>query len=949
MTDDNQTPPPDEPTPPDENPPDNPTGGERGDAIVPIAIETEMRRSYLDYAMSVIVSRAIPDARDGLKPVHRRILFAMHESGYTSDKPYRKSARIVGDVMGRYHPHGDQAIYDAMVRMAQKFSMRLPLLDGQGNFGSMDGDRAAAMRYTEVRMDKPAEMLLADIDKDTVNFQDNYDGSASEPMVLPAMFPNLLVNGAGGIAVGMATNIPPHNLGEVIDGCCAYLDDKSITVDGLMEFVHGPDFPTGGLILGRTGILSAFRTGRGSVIMRGKTHVETIRKDREAIIVTEMAYQVNKAGMIEKIAEAVRAKRIEGISDLRDESDRTGVRVVIEIKRDAMADVVLNQLFRFSQLQTSFGVNSLALNHGRPELMNLAEMIAAFVDSREVVVTRRTKYLLSKARERAHVLAGLAIAVANIDAIIAMIRAAPDPATARAQLMEREWPAHEVEAMIQLIDEPGRRVVDGVYRLSETQARAILDLRLQRLTALGRDEVGSELRVLGEKILDYLDILRSDDRLKTIIREELLDMRERFATPRRSEIVEAEADQEDEDLIQREDMVVTVSHKGYVKRVPLSTYRPQRRGGKGRQGMATRDEDFVSQLFVANTHTPMLFFSSTGKVYLLKVFRLPMAAPQARGKAMVNLFPLEAGETIHTVLPLPEDEAEWADRYVMFATASGSVRRNDLADFKRVQANGKIAMKLPDGDRIVGVAICDANDDILLSGRRGKCIRFPVIDVRVFKSRDSVGVRGIRLIGDDELIAMSILRHADFESDTRERYLRWSKARRRAEGEGGGKGGGGGEPLPNPPAEAEAMASAEQYVLSITENGYGKRTSAYEYRVTGRGGQGIITIEASDRNGSVIASAPVEEDHHIMLVTDTGRLIRTPVHDIRIAGRNTQGVTLFDVEPNERVVSVAWLSEQSSGDGGDDSGDDGSADNGADNGADGSSDGGVESVDSGGE
>ena len=916
MTDDSQNPP---PAPPIEPPSLPPFGGDRSDAVLPIAIEDEMRRSYLDYAMSVIVSRAIPDARDGLKPVHRRILFAMHEAGYTSDKPYRKSARVVGDVMGRYHPHGDQAIYDAMVRMAQSFAMRLPLLDGQGNFGSMDGDRPAAMRYTEVRMDKPAEMLLADIDKNTVDFQDNYDGSASEPVVLPAMLPNLLANGAGGIAVGMATNIPPHNLGEIIDACCAYLDDREITVDGLLEFVQGPDFPTGGIILGRAGILSAFRTGRGSVVMRGRTNVETIRKDREAIIVTEMPYQVNKAGMIEKIAEAVRAKRIEGISDLRDESDRNGVRVVIELKRDAMADVVLNQLFRFSPLQTSFGVNSLALNHGRPQLMNLLELIAVFVDSREVVVTRRTKYLLGKARERAHVLAGLAIAVANIDAIIVLIRAAPDPATARAQLMERDWPAHDVEAMIQLIDEPGHRVVGGTYRLSEVQARAILDLRLQRLTALGRDEVGQELQELGEKILDYLDILRSRDRLRGIIREELTDMKARFATPRRSEIIEGGADQDDEDLIQREEMVVTVSHNGYVKRVPLSTYRPQRRGGKGRQGMATRDEDVVSQLFVANTHTPMLFFSSTGRVYKLKVYRLPMAAPQARGKAMVNLFPLEMGETIHTVLQLPENEAEWANRYVMFATASGSVRRNDLADFQRVQANGKIAMKLPEGDRIIGVANCGANDDILLSGFRGKCIRFPVIDVRVFKSRDSVGVRGIRLVGDDELIAMSILRHVDCDSDARELYLRWSNARRRAEGDDGV----GDDPLADGPPQSETMTATEQFVLSITENGYGKRTSAYEYRVTGRGGQGIINIETSDRNGPVVASAPVEEGHHIMLVTDTGRLIRIPVHDIRIAGRNTQGVTLFDVEPNERVVSVAWLSDQASDDGnGDDDMDD---------------------------
>ncbi|MDP6565975.1 MAG: DNA gyrase subunit A [Alphaproteobacteria bacterium] len=886
-----------------------------GGNIAPVAIEEEMQRSYLDYAMSVIVSRAIPDARDGLKPVHRRILFSMHESGYTSDKPYRKSARVVGDVMGRYHPHGDQAIYDAMVRMAQDFAMRLPLLDGQGNFGSMDGDPPAAMRYTEVRMDKTAEMLLQDIDKDTVDFQDNYDGSASEPVVLPAMFPNLLVNGAGGIAVGMATNIPPHNLGEVIDACCAFLDNREVAVEDLMQFVKGPDFPTGGLILGRGGILSAFRTGRGSIVMRGRRHVEEVRKDREAIVVTEIPYQVNKAGMIEKIAEAVRAKRIEGISDLRDESDRNGVRVVIELKRDAMAEVVLNQLYRFSQLQTSFGVNSLALNHGRPELLNLRDLVAAFVDSREVVVTRRTRHLLGKARERAHVLAGLAIAVANIDEIIALIRKAPDPATARAGLMAKAWPARDVEAMIQLIDEPGRKVVDGVYRLSEAQARAILDLRLQRLTALGRDEIGDELKSLGEKILDYLDILRSRDRLTGLIRQELLDMKERFGTPRRSEIVEGELDQDDEDLIQPEDMVVTVSHNGYVKRVPLSTYRPQRRGGKGRQGMSTRDEDFVARVFVANTHTSMLFFSSVGKVYKLKVYRLPQGAPQARGKAMVNLFPLEENETIHTVLPLPDDEDEWTGRYVVFATASGSVRRNDLADFRRVQANGKIAMKLPDGDRIVGVAICGDRDDILLAGRQGKCIRFPVIDVRVFKSRDSVGVRGIRLIADDVVIAMSILRHTDVAVEDRDTYLRWSNARRRA-----ASGEDGGEPLPPEPAQAEAMESQEQFILSITENGYGKRSSAYEYRVSGRGGQGIINIETSDRNGPVIASAPVAEGHQIMLVTDTGRLIRTPVHDIRIAGRNTQGVTLFDVEPNERVVSVAWLTEKANGGGNGDNG-----------------------------
>ena len=866
-----------------------------------------MRRSYLDYAMSVIVSRAIPDARDGLKPVHRRIFYSMHESGYTSDKPYRKSARVVGDVMGRYHPHGDQAIYDAMARMAQDFSMRLPLLDGQGNFGSMDGDPPAAMRYTEVRMDKPAEAILEDIDKDTVDFQDNYDGSASEPVVLPSKIPNLLVNGAGGIAVGMATNIPPHNLGEVIDACFAYLDDRSVGVEQLMEYVQGPDFPTGALILGRSGIASAFRTGRGSVVMRGRTSVEEIRKDREAIIVHEVPYQVNKAAMIEKIAEAVRAKRIEGISDLRDESDRTGIRVVIELKRDAQADVVLNQVFRFSPLQSTFGVNMLALNKGRPELMTLRDAIAAFIEFRESVVTRRTQHLLGKARQRAHVLAGLAIAVANIDVIIALIRKAPDPATARAELMSRSWPAADVEALIQIIDDPKYRVIDGEYTLSETQTRAILDLRLQRLTALGRDEIGDELKGLGDQILDYLDILRSSDRLKGIVREELQDMRDRFATPRRTDITEAEADQDDEDLIQSEDMVVTVSHNGYVKRVPVSTYRVQRRGGKGRQGMATRDEDFVSQVFVANTHAPVLFFSSKGKVYRLKVYRLPQGAPQARGKAMVNLFPLEPDETVHTVLPLPADEESWAGQYVMFATASGYVRRNDLADFKRVASNGKIAMKLNDDDRIVGVSLCGERDDVLLAAREGKCMRFPVIDVRVFKSRDSIGVRGIRLGRDDHVVSMSVLRHTEFAVEQRDRYVRWANGQRR------------GEEGTDAPENAAAMAEQEQFILSVTQNGYGKRTSAYEYRTAGRGGKGIINIETSTRNGPVVTSTPVLDSDQIMLVTDSGRMIRTAVSGISFAGRSTQGVTLFDVEEGERVVSTALLldtdDEEEDGDG----------------------------------
>jgi len=885
-----------------------------GPEIASLPIEEEMRRSYLDYAMSVIVARALPDVRDGLKPVHRRILYAMHENGYGSDKAYKKSARIVGDVMGKYHPHGDQAIYDAMVRMAQPFAMRLPLIDGQGNFGSMDGDPPAAMRYTEVRMAKSAEVLLTDIDKDTVDFQNNYDDSAQEPVVLPAAFPNLLVNGAGGIAVGMATNVPPHNLGEVIDACCAYIDDPFIGIDDLMRHVQGPDFPTGAQILGRAGIRSAYHTGRGSVVMRGRAHVETVRKDREAIVVTEIPYQVNKAGMIEKIAEAVRSRRIEGISDLRDESDRDGVRVVIELRRDAMAEVVLNQLYRYTPLQSSFGVNMLALNGGRPELLNLQQMIAAFVAFREEVVTRRTKHLLMKARERAHVLAGLAIAVANIDEVIAIVRGSPDPATARQRLLERDWPAVDVEAMIMLIDDPSHRVKDGRYRLSETQARAILDLRLQRLTALGRDEIGEELKGLGESIEDYLDILRSNERLKSIVRSELMQVREAFADPRRAEILGDEFESDDEDLIQREDMVVTVTHNGYIKRVPLSTYRPQRRGGKGRAGMATRDEDFVAKVFVASTHAPVLFFSSTGLVYRLKVYRLPVGTPQARGKAMVNLLPLAEGEVIHSVLPLPEDESEWQSLYLMFATASGGVRRNGMGDFVNVPSNGKIAMKLAEGDRIVNVELCTERDDVLLAAAGGKCIRFPVIDVRVFKGRDSTGVRGIKLARGEGVVSMAILRHHEIDTGERDAYLRWAAARRRAEaGEEAGEETGESPPKP---ADAEAWAGAEEFVLTVTENGYGKRTSAYEYRITGRGGSGIINIETSARNGQVVASFPVEANDQIMLVTEGGQMIRCPVDDIRIGSRNMQGVTLFDTGEDDRVVSVARLAEPGGGENG---------------------------------
>jgi len=873
-----------------------------------------MKRSYLDYAMSVIVSLALPDVRDGLKPVHRRILFAMKEAGYDFNKPFRKSARVVGDVMGKYHPHGDAAIYDAMVRMAQDFSMRLPLVDGQGNFGSMDGDPPAAMRYTEVRLARAASALLDDIEKETVDFQPNYDESAQEPVVLPARFPNLLINGAGGIAVGMATNIPTHNLGEVIDACCAYIDNPDITIDELMQHLPGPDFPTGAIVLGRAGIREAYHTGRGSVVMRGRTHVEEIRKDREAIVITEIPYQVNKARMIERIAEVVQDKVIEGIADLRDESDRDGVRVVVELKRDAVADVVLNQLYRYTPLQTSFGVNMLALNGGRPELMNLKDILAAFVTFREEVITRRTAYDLGKARERAHLLVGLAIAVANIDRVIEMIRRAPDPATAREQLMAVDWPAREVEALIKLIDEPGRDVSeDGSYRLSEAQARAILDLRLQRLTALERDKIADELKELARSITDFLEILGSRARRMEILRTELTEIKEQFVTPRRTTLEENEFEHDIEDLIQREDMVVTVTHGGYIKRVPLSAYRAQRRGGKGRAGMATRDEDFVSQLFVVDTHTPVLFFSTTGMVYKMKVYRLPLGTPQARGKALVNLLPLQEGETISTLMPLPEDEESWGDMFVMFATASGCVRRNRLSDFVSVKANGKIAMKLDEGDRLIGVQTCTEGDDVLLAARGGQAIRFPVSDVRVFSGRSSVGVRGIRLSEGDEVISMSILRHIEVDTSEREAYIRMANARRRAAGDSGaGVENGNGEAAQGglTPERFAELEAAEEFILSVTANGFGKRTSAYEYRITSRGGQGIANIETSDRNGPVVASFPVAHSDQVMLVTDGGQLIRLPVHDIRIAGRKTQGVVLFKVANGEQVASVTRLADQ---------------------------------------
>jgi DNA gyrase subunit A len=897
--------------------------------IRPVSITEEMKRSYLDYAMSVIVARALPDARDGLKPVHRRILYSMHENGHTPDKKYVKSARVVGDVMGKYHPHGDQAIYDALVRMAQNFSMRLPLIDGQGNFGSVDGDPPAAMRYTECRLARPAMELLEDIDKDTVDFQPNYDGNEKEPVVLPARFPNLLVNGAGGIAVGMATNIPPHNLGEVIDACVALIENPDLGIDELIGIIPGPDFPTGGIILGRSGIRAAYHTGRGSIVMRGKVEIETLRGDREAIIVSEIPYQVNKAAMVERIGELWRDKKIDGISALRDESDREGYRVVVELKRDAMADVVLNQLYRYTPLQSTFGANVVALDGGRPRVMTLKDLLASFISFREEVISRRTKHLLGKARDRAHVLVGLAIAVANIDEVIRLIRAAADANAAREALMEREWQARDVEAMITLIDDPRHKMsASGTYKLSAEQAKAILDLRLQRLTALGRDEIKAELDKLAEEIADYLDILRSRARIQAIVKDELKAVREKFATPRRTVILDQEGEMEEEDLIHREDMVVTVSHLGYVKRVPLSTYRAQRRGGKGRAGMQTREEDFVSQLFVASTHTPVLFFSSHGRVYKEKVWRLPQAAPQARGKALINILPLEQGELVATVMPLPEDEATWGELDVMFATTRGTVRRNKLSDFVDVRRSGIIAMKLDEGEGIVDVQICTERDDVLLTSAGGQCIRFPVTDVRVFQGRTSMGVRGIALAEGDKVISLSILRHADATADERAAYLKRASAVRR--GLNGDAEEGTSEADAEDAQESAAgdtmelgeqryveMSAAEQFVLTISERGFGKRSSSYEYRITGRGGKGIVAMDVRERDGTIrkktgklIASFPVESEDQLMLVTDGGQLIRTRVEGIRIAGRSTQGVIVFDTAEGERVVSVERISEE---------------------------------------
>lgn len=879
--------------------------------ILPISIEKEMKSSYLDYAMSVIVSRAIPDVRDGLKPVHRRIIFAMNEAGCFSNKPYRKSARIVGDVMGKYHPHGDSAIYDSLVRMAQDFSLRLPLVDGQGNFGSMDGDSAAAMRYTESRMSKPAHALVEDIDKDTVDWQENYDGSTKEPKVLPAEFPNVLVNGAGGIAVGMATNIPPHNLGEVIDATCMIMDTPEVTIDELSEVIPAPDFPTGGIILGRSGAMSALQTGRGSVRMRGKAEIEEIRSGREAIIITEIPYQVNKALMVEKIAQLVRDKKIEGISDLRDESDRSGVRVVVEIKRDAMASIILNQLYKFTPLQTSFGANMLALNNGRPELMNIKQILQAFIAFRKEVVTRRTNYKLNKARDRAHILIGLSIAVANIDEVIKLIRESANPSIAKDKLMSKDWAAAHVKSLLELVDDSSNEVIDGRCKFTETQARAILEMRLSKLTGLEQDKINEELQELGVEIQEYLDILGSEERIAQIVRDALIVIKEKFATPRRSIIEHSEFEEDMEDLIQREEMVVTVTVGGYIKRVPLSTYRAQKRGGKGRSGMATAEEDIVSQVFVANTHTPMLFFSTKGKAYKLKIYKLPVGSPISKGRSLMNVFPLENDEKINFIMPLPEDEDTWSELNIVFATATGNIRRNSLSDFQSVRANGKIAMKLEEDDSMVGVAVCDPDQHMLLAAKSGKAMRCPVEKVRVFKGRNSSGVRGMLLEDNDRVISMTVLNGAEIEVEKRDLFLKIPVDERIAiaqlddDEEALAKAESIESDLPND--EIISMSRGEEFILTVTENGYGKRSSAYEYRTTNRGGKGVVNIVTSDRNGQVVASFPVEPKDEIMLITNAGKIIRTPIKDVRVAGRNTQGVTLFRIDKNEKVMSAAYI------------------------------------------
>ena len=877
-----------------------------------VSITDELKTSYLDYAMSVIVSRAIPDLRDGLKPVHRRILYAMHETGNTHDKAYRKSARPVGDVMGKYHPHGDSAIYDALVRMAQDFSMSLPLLDGQGNFGSMDGDNPAAMRYTEVRMDKPSAFLLADIDKDTVNFQDNYDGKDQEPTVLPARFPNMLVNGAGGIAVGMATNIPPHNLGEVINATLGLIDNPDLSSEELIQYVPGPDFPTGGIMLGRSGARKAYIEGRGSVIIRAKTRVEEIRKDRYAIVIDEIPYQVNKASMIEKIAEQVREKKIEGIAHVQDESDRNGVRVVVELKRDATAEVVLNQLYRFTPMQTSFGCNMLALNGGRPEQLTLRTFLTNFIDFREEIVARRTAYELRKARERSHVLCGLAVAVSNVDEVVATIRGSADAADAREKLMTRRWPAHDIAEYIQLIDDPTHTInEDGTYNLSETQARAILELRLQRLTQIGVKEVTDELQELAGKIREYLEILASRDRIMGIIRNELEEVKEQFAVPRRTEIVDWSGDMEDEDLIEREDMVVTVTSGGYIKRTPLADFRAQRRGGKGLSGMQTKDEDVVTTLFVANTHTQLLFFTTDGMAYKLKTWRLPQGGRTAKGKAIVNILPIPTGVSIAAIMPVDVPEEEWDNLQIIFATSAGDVRRNALSDFTNVRSNGKIAMDLPEGIELVNARIAGEDDDVMLFTNSGRAIRFSTTDVRVFKGRKSTGVRGIRLIGEDRVVSMSIIRHFDATSDERSAYLKMRRAiAGMVDEEGSSDEEGASENTTISQERYAEMSAAENLILTITKGGSGKTSSSHDYPVRGRGGMGVAAMDKAMRGGEIVASFPVEMQDQIMLVTSKGQSIRVPVDGISFRSRSAGGVRVFNTGTDETVVSVAWIADQ---------------------------------------
>ncbi|UWQ80917.1 DNA gyrase subunit A [Leisingera sp. S132] len=877
-----------------------------------VSIEAEMRNSYLDYAMSVIVSRAIPDLRDGLKPVHRRILYAMHESGNTHDKAYRKSARPVGDVMGKYHPHGDSAIYDALVRMAQDFSMSLPLLDGQGNFGSMDGDNPAAMRYTEVRMDKPAAFLLSDIDKETVDFQDNYDGKDREPTVLPARFPNMLVNGAGGIAVGMATNIPPHNLGEVVDATLALIEDPDLTSEQLIDYIPGPDFPTGGVMLGRSGARKAYLEGRGSVIIRSKTRVEEIRKDRYAIVVDEIPYQVNKAAMIEKIAEQVREKKIEGVAHVQDESDRNGVRVVVELKRDATPEVVLNQLFRFTPMQTYFGCNMLALNGGRPEQLTLRRFLTSFIDFREDVVARRTAHLLRKARERSHILCGLAVAVTNIDEIVTTIRQSTDAAEAREKLMTRRWPAQPILEYIALIDDPTHTANDdGTYNLSETQARAILELRLQRLTQIGVKEVTDELEELARKIKEYLEILSSRERIMGIISDELREVRNNFAVPRRTEIVDWSGDMEDEDLIEREDMVVTVTSGGYIKRTPLADFRAQKRGGKGLSGMQTKEEDVVTTLFVANTHTQLLFFTTDGMVYKLKTWRLPQSGRTGKGKAIVNILPIPTGVSIAAIMPVDVPDEEWENLQVVFATSGGDVRRNRLSDFTNVRRNGKIAMKLPeDGSvKLVNVRICSEDDDVMLFTNSGRAIRFRSTDVRVFNSRESTGVRGIRLTGEDDVVSMSVIRHSKYTPEQRTAYLKMRRAMAGLTDDAEASDEDAPED-PNFSTELYAeMSAAENLILTITTGGSGKLSSSHDYPVRGRGGMGVTAMDKAMRGGEIVASFPVEMDDQIMLATSKGQSIRVPVDGISFRSRSAGGVRVFNTGKGEEVVSVAWIAE----------------------------------------